>query len=215
MDTWNTVTPNSTTSPSYVTLSQTATKVTTKPGKPTTTEVSTQSAKVSFSTTELVSKIAWFTGNLTPQNATSIKSDVKTGLGLANLPAYSSQLDNPTGNGTNGSAIALTVSASNPYQYTYTDTTKKGFDVLAIHFGQAEIVFQLAKAVSTFSLGVTFDPSTGKPLFGGLSNWRAYLDGPGKTPAPIPTPLPAALWMVSPALLGALRLARRKGKLVA
>ena len=84
-------------------------------------------------------------------------------------------------------------------------TTTIPYDYLAFHLGKYSVFFHFATTVAAntnFNLAVTKEQGT---QGGGLSNWRAYNSGVSEVP------VPAALFLFAPALLGFLGL-RRKTK---
>ena len=142
--------------------------------------------------------VRYFSGNLNPQSSAGILTELQSQFGPTFTSA--SQCDSPTSGCTNASAVA----ASGLYDFTYTSTTPYNF--MAIHFGQAELVFAFASNVAA---GTPF--SIGTDIGTGLSNYRTYI-GPQQGPGPGTVPIPAAIWMVGSALFGAFGFARRKGK---
>ncbi len=77
------------------------------------------------------------------------------------------------------------------------------YDYLAVHFGGFEVFFHFASLVTPGTGFTISDISATRG--GGISNWRAYNSGVSEVP------VPAALFLFAPALLGFLGL-RRKTK---
>jgi hypothetical protein len=134
-----------------------------------------------------------YDGNITNQSAANIKTVVETKYGISGLTLVS-QCDNPT-SGCSGGASATANNGANQF-------VSDGYDYLAIHFGQGELLFHWLYNLHD----VTFEIS-GLPK--GLSNYRAYTDG-NEPPPPPPVPLPAAAWLFGSALLGFVSLSNRR-----
>jgi hypothetical protein len=77
-----------------------------------------------------------------------------------------------------------------------------GYNYLAIHFGQEELLFHWL-----YNLHNTTFEISGMPH--GLSNYRAYTDY-NEPPPPPAVPLPAAAWLFGSALLGFVSLSNRR-----
>lgn len=132
--------------------------------------------------------ILYFAGNITPQSSANIQTVTETQFGLApNSLTYVSGCDNPTSGCTNASGGTLTG------VFTNTFSSDVAFDYLAVHFGQAELLFHWTNPITTFEYG---NLSDGLGIRG-LSNYRAYDDG-----ALSPVPLPSAIWLFASAILG-------------
>lgn len=121
-----------------------------------------------------------------PQNPTNVGNVVKSTFGLTSSLSLSS-------NG-NISGKEATITSSSAYDY------------LAIHFGQYEVFFHFAGLVTAGSeFKITGVSKTKGSKGGGLSNYRAYDSGVSEVP------VPAAVFLFAPALLGFIGL-RRKNK---
>ena len=121
--------------------------------------------------------------NITPQSPANIQSVTEIEFGL--IPGsltFVSACDSPTSD-----CIGASGGASGD---TNTFVSDNPFNYLAIHFGEAELLFYWADAITNFSITDTND------LFNDLSNYRAYSDGVSEVP------LPAAAWLFGSALLG-------------
>lgn len=135
--------------------------------------------------------IRYYNGNITNQSPANIETVVETqfGLGTSALTLVS-QCDEPT-----SVCTGATGGASGG---TNTFSSNAAFNYLAVHFGQAELLFYWDNAITNFSFT---DPNN---MFRGLSNYRAYSDGVSEVP------LPAAGWLFGSALLGFVGLSRRR-----
>lgn len=139
-------------------------------------------------------EIWYYNGNLTPQNYSSIQSNVETQFGLASGSlTYVSGCDLPTSICTGGSGG--TTSGSH---YTNTFTSNYAYDYLAVHWGGGEFLFHWSIPVAA---GTVFEIG-GLPK--GLSDYRAFSSGVS------PVPLPAAAWLFGSALLGFTVVANRR-----
>lgn len=135
--------------------------------------------------------IRYFDDNITPQNPVNIKAVTEAQFGLASgALTFASACDMPTSVCTNASGTA----SGN----TNTFSSTVAFNYLAVHFGQAELLFYWDNAINNFSFTDT------QNAFKGLSNYRAYSDGISEVP------LPAAGWLFGSALMGLMGLRRRK-----
>lgn len=141
--------------------------------------------------------IWYYDDNLTPQNDASIRAEVETVFGLtAGTLSSVSQCDSATSACTGASATQFSASGST----TNTYSSIAGFNYLAIHFGQSELVFHWINPINEF----TFTDLDGKDGFvKGLSNYRAYSDNVSAVP------VPAAAWLFASGL-GFFGVARRR-----
>ena len=150
-------------------------------------------------------KIRYYDDNLTPQDPTDVAGYVEAAYGLASGTVGSavSYCDNPTSGCTNATATS-------PSTDKFIFTSASAYDYLAIHFGQAELVFHWASDVAANTQFMIQLVNSGSDGLKGLSNFRAYndpLNGGGDVPG---VPLPAAFWMVGAALFGTAGISRRK-----
>jgi len=131
--------------------------------------------------------IWYYNGNLTPQNDSSIRAEVENVFGLTAGSLFSvSKCDGATTGCTGASATET----SNNGSTTNTFSSVNAFNYLAIHFGQAELVFQWINPITSF----TFTDLNGPNGFvRGLSNYRAYGDISA-------IPVPAAAWLFASGL---------------
>jgi len=141
--------------------------------------------------------IWYYDDNLTPQNDASIRAEVEAVFGLAAGSLNSvSQCDSATSACTGASATQVSASGST----TNTYSSIEGFNYLAIHFGQSELVFHWINPINEF----TFIDLDGKDGFvKELSNYRAYNDNVSAVP------VPAAAWLFASGL-GFFGVARRR-----
>lgn len=134
--------------------------------------------------------IWYFDGNITPQNPANIKNVTENQFGLnPGALTYVSGCDKATSQCTNATGGA----SGN----TNTFSSDVAFNYLAVHFGQAELLFYWDNAINSFSFTDSED------AFKGLSNYRAYSDGLSEVP------LPAAGWLFGSALIGLMGLRRK------
>jgi hypothetical protein len=93
-----------------------------------------------------------------------------------------------------------------------TITSDIAYDYLAVHFGGYEVFFHFAGLVAAgtdfniFDVSAEKHPGQNGGAGGGLSNYRAYNSGVSEVP------VPAALWLFAPALLGLMGFRKRKNK---
>jgi hypothetical protein len=139
----------------------------------------------------------YYNANVTPQSPTAVKTVVENRYGLlAGSLSTVAYCDNvSTGSCTHASANNATANGVP----TSTFTASTPFDYLAIHLGNAELLFHWSLATSTFTLA-------GMPT-ASISNYRAFLG-----PQVLATPLPGAALLFASALGGAGFIARRRGK---
>ena len=138
--------------------------------------------------------IWYYDSNLTPQNYSSIQSNVETQFGLASGSlTYVSGCDLPTSGCTGGTGG--TTSGS---YYTNTFTSNYAYDYLAVHWGGGELLFHWSIPVAA---GTVFEIG-GLPK--GLSDYRVFSSGVSAVP------LPAAAWLFGSALLGFTVVANRR-----
>lgn len=134
--------------------------------------------------------IWWYNGNISNQSAANIETVIETQFGLSLDIDYVSQCDSATSACTGATAST----ASTPYSNTFSSTDS--FNLLAIHFGQGELLFSFDTPINTFSIG-------GLPR--GLSNYRAYMDVSA-------IPEPSAYGMMLLGLAALTGVARRQSK---
>lgn len=136
-----------------------------------------------------------YDGNLTPQNDANIRAEVENVFGLTAGSLFSvSKCDSATSGCTGASATETSAGGST----TNTYSSINAFNYLAIHFGQAELVFHWINPINAF----TFTDLNGPNGFvRGLSNYRAY----GVSEIPVP----AAAWLFASGL-GFFGVARRR-----
>lgn len=123
--------------------------------------------------------------NINPQSPANIQLVTENEFGLTPgsltlVSACESAIGGCTGATGGASDDTNTFVSDNPFNY------------LAIHFGQAELLFYWADAITNFSFTDTDE------FVRDLSNYRAYSDGNGVSEVP----LPAAAWLLGSALLG-------------
>ncbi len=133
--------------------------------------------------------IRYFNGNIMNQSSANIETVIETQFGLSNDLTPVSQCDSPTSGCTGATGGAS--GGTNTY------SSILAFNYLAIHFGQAELLFYWDNPINNFSFT---DPNNN---FKGLSNYRAYSDGLSAVP------LPAAGWLFGSALFGLMGLRRK------
>ncbi len=132
--------------------------------------------------TSPISDIWYYNGNINNQSQDNLKSVFSTALGIQ-FPAT----------GSDGTTC------DNSCTGTFSSSTS--FNLLAVHFGNGELLFQFQNPIKTF----TFDSAD---LPNGLSNYRSYTDVPREV-SPVPEPTEGALLLAGLALLGFIA-ARRK-----
>jgi hypothetical protein len=142
-------------------------------------------------------EVWYYDANLTPQSPTAVETAVEKRYALlAGSLSTAAYCDNvSTGSCVNATAKNATYNGVP----TSTFNSTKPFDYLAIHLGNAELVFHWSLATSTFTLA-------GMPT-ASISNYRAFLG-----PQVLATPLPGAALLFASALGGAGFIARRRGK---
>jgi hypothetical protein len=141
-------------------------------------------------------EVWYYNANLTPQSPTAVKTAVENRYGLlAGSLSTVAYCDNvSTGSCVN--ATAKNAALNGVPTSTFTATTP--FDYLAMHLGNAELLFHWSLGTNTFTL-------SGMPT-GNISNYRAFLG-----PQVLATPLPGAALLFASALGAAGFIARRRG----
>jgi hypothetical protein len=143
----------------------------------------------SYSSGATVSQIAagddYYLAN---QNYGTVGDGIETIFGLTTNPFTAATV----GESADISGSSATIISNMPYDY------------LAVHFGGYEVFFHFAELVATGTAFQVFDVTATRG--GGLSNYRVYDSGLSAVP------LPAALLMFAPALLGFMGLRRKANK---
>ena len=123
-----------------------------------------------------------------PQNPANIESVIESipGTGIADL-TFVGACD---GGGCDGNSSQ---SGNGNTSGTFADPD--GFNVLALHFGNNELVFIFSSLVTNFEVS---------GLGNGISNWRAYGDTKLTT-----IPVPGAIWLFGSAIVGFIGFKRR------
>lgn len=134
--------------------------------------------------------VKYYPDNITPQDAATMAGVINTVFGLSgsSAVAFVSGCEDAFGSCTNASAGA----SNTPYSFT----SNVAYDYLAVHFGQAELLFHWAAPVAA---GTEFTlTTTGRDL----SNYRAFM-------APVPEPGTYAMLLAGLGLMGVLARRRR------
>lgn len=141
--------------------------------------------------------IKYYNGNITNQSAANIKSVIETQFALTpSALTHVSGCDTATAICI--SAVATEASAAGSTTNSFVSTI--AFNYLAVHFGQAELLFYWNNPITSF----TFTDLDGKKGFvKGLSNYRAYSDSVS------PVPVPAAAWLFG-SVIGLFGVTRRR-----
>jgi hypothetical protein len=141
--------------------------------------------------------IKYFNSNIANQSAANIESVIESQFGLAsNALTHVAGCDSTVADCSNASATATSANGSTTNAFS----SSIAFNYLAVHFGQAELLFYWDNPITSF----TFTDLDGKNGFvKGLSNYRAYSDNVSSVP------VPAAAWLLASGL-GMFGIARRR-----